>query len=185
MSFEQLQQAILDEAKKQIGEINNRYDKEMSAEEDRIKTKAKELEEQIISQAEKDGQMEAQRLHQSAQLEARAQVLSVKQAELDQVLLEAKKVVLGWDKEQTRRLNKSLFELVPEKSGKIVPGAEHEDVVTELARQKGFTVSKKKLAGEGGFVFKGTKTELNATVGYLLKQLFEQERTQVAKVLFD
>jgi|GEM_PF-3428581 V/A-type H+/Na+-transporting ATPase subunit E len=184
MSFDQLQQAILDEAKQQIDEINNRYEKELSTEEERIKQRAQGIEEEIVSRTEKEGQMEAQRLHQSAQLEARADVLAAKQSELDKVLANASAEIIAWDKTQTKSLITSLFELVPETEGTITAGSAHEEIVKELAEKKGLKVNKKVIENEGGFIFKGDKSELNATISHLLKQLFEGERSKIAKTLF-
>lgn len=185
MSFEQLQQAILDEAKQQIDKINNRYEKEFSNEEDRIKIRAEEIKEKIITGAEKEGQMEAQRLHQSAQLNARAEILAAKQSELEKVLASANKTIIEWDKEQAKTLITSLFKLVPEKEGVVIAGSAHEEVVRKISLEKGLKVNKRVIQNEGGFIFKGDRTELNATVSHLLKQLFERERSQIAKVLFD
>ena len=185
MSFEQLQQAILDEAKQRIDKINTRYEKDFASEEDRIKTRAKGIEDRIITRSEKEGQMEAQRLHQSAQLNARAEILAAKQSELEEVLVNANKVIIEWDKEKVKSLISSLFKLVSEKEGVIIAGSAHEDVVREVASKKRLEVNKKVIVNEGGFIFKGDKIELNATVSYLLKQLFERERSEIAKVLFD
>ena len=184
MSFEQLQQAILDEAKKQIDEINNRYEREFEGEENRIKARAKRAEEEIIVRSEKEGQMEAQRLHQSAQLAARAEILRAKQAELDKVLARAQTTIIEWDKEQIRLLIGLLFKLVPEKEGVVIAGSAHAEIVRELAKEKGLKVEDQTIENDGGFVFKGDRTELNATVSHLLKQLFEHERAEIAKVLF-
>lgn len=184
MSFEQLQQAILNEAKQQINQINNRYEKEFTSEEERIKNSAESIEEQIIAKAEQEGQMEAQRLHQSAQLNARAEILLAKQSELDKILKSANKAIIEWDKKQVETLIAALFKLVHEKEGRVVAGAAHEEIVRKLSKEKGLPVNKKVIQNEGGFIFKGDKTELNATIGHLLKQLFERERSEIAKVLF-
>lgn len=185
MSFEQLQQAILDDARQQIDKINNRYEQEFTSEEERIKTRAQAIEEKIITAAEKEGQMETQRLHQNAQLNARAAVLTAKQAELNKILAHTTTTIIEWDKEQVRLLVASLLKLVAkETGGVIITGSAHAEVVRELAQEKGLKVNKQVIKKEGGFIFKGDRTELNATVSHLLKQLFDHERSAIAKVLF-
>jgi len=184
MSFDKLQQTIFDEAKKQIGSINDQADKTFASEEARIKEKAQAVEESIIGQAEKEGQQNAQRLHQSAQLKGRAQVLRAKQEELDEVLTKAYKEIVSWDKGDTTLLINALLDLVGKEKGVISPGTAHAEVVRGLATKRGFKVTERMIEEDGGFVLKSDKTEINLSVKHLLKQLYERNRAEIARVLF-
>lgn len=184
MSFEQLQQTIQNEAQQKIDEINNYYDQQVATEENRIKERANQIEAEITSQAEKNGQMEAQRLHQSAQLKARAEVLTAKQSELDKVLSQAKEEILQKNEEETSNIISSLFELLPDEKGVIIAGEKHLPIIQKIAKQKDIPVKEEVIKDEGGFVFKGERMEFNATMSHLLKQIFDHKRSEIANILF-
>lgn len=185
MSFEQLQEVLWVEAKQQLARINDQYDKELKAEEKRIQAEARRIEEDIITEAEREGQQEGQRLHQVAQLKARADVLLTKQTELENVLEEAKKTILGWPEAERKEMVQHLLSFVEEDEGELYPGEIDENIVRQIGEKKGFKVKKETIKGEGGFIYRGDKTEMNLTVGALLRQLFDSQRAEIARVLFE
>lgn len=185
MSFAQLQQTLVDEARQQAEVVKERYRREVEKEENRIKERAKEVEESIIDQAKAEGERRAKSLHQEAQLAARADILRVKQEELDKTAQAAMDAIMSWDENKTKSLIKALFEQLPEGKGSVTPGEKHQEIVSRAAEKKGFKVKDKTVAGEGGFVYSDSDIEVNVLVSELVKNMFARHRTEIAKVLFE
>lgn len=185
MSFAQLQQAITGEARRQMDELKERYRQEVEKEENRIKERAQEVEEDIIDQAGAEGERRAKSLHQEAQLAARADILRAKQDGLDKTTQAAAVAVLSWDKSRTASLIKSLMKQLPEEKGKITPGEKHVELVRREAERLGHKVLDKTVAGDGGFLYSGREVEMNMLVSELVKNVFARHRTEIAKVLFE
>ncbi len=185
MSFAGLESAILEEAKQRVDSIRDQYEKQYRKEEQRVTAEARELEENIISQAQEKARMEAQRLHQTTQLKAKADILKAKQEELLKTQEEVTRKILAWDAHQTGRLMGALMELMPTDDGGIITAGESQaEIVEQAAQEKGLKVLKKKISGEGGFIFRGQRTEFNLTISHLVDQLFIAHRTSIAQFLF-
>lgn len=182
MSFETLQQRILQEAQGQAEDIVADLAEQTRREEVRIMNRAQAMEEEIIRQAEAAGGAKARRARQEAELSGRAAVLAAKQIELDttkQALIEE---LLALDAKQTQNLLESLLELVPEE-GTITPGEHHAAALKKLVKGK-LTLQSHTISNEGGFLFQSPQTELNLTTTHLVNQLFNRYRAEIAQELF-
>jgi V/A-type H+-transporting ATPase subunit E len=185
MSFTELQQAIYDEAQKRADEIDAQYRQKLASEEGRIKKQAQLIEEEIIDQARYEAKQKARFLHQEEKLLSRAQVLKVKQEEIEKVKKEVKSQIINWEDEKVDKLIKGLVELIPENvEGEVVPGSAHEKWVKKYTDKKKLSLSDKQIQDEGGLIYRGKDVEINVTVGRLVDQLFSRRRSEVAKALF-
>ena len=184
MSFASLKEKIVGQATQKLEIERDKFAKEFLEEEDRIKLQARQTEEVVIADAESRAKQEAKRLHQAAQLKARADILQAKQEELDAVLQDSIEEVLNWNETDTRKLLEALFGLVPGTEGVVAAGDKHEKLVREMAKKEGLTVSDQTIAGTGGFLYSGSSTEINLTVHYIVAQSFSRGRSGIARILF-
>jgi vacuolar-type H+-ATPase subunit E/Vma4 len=184
VSFDKLKQALLDEAKKQADTISDGHRRDLLREEERIKKHAVQIKESIIYNAQEEGIRQAKRLHQEAQLQARANILREKQKELDITIKQATEKILAWDSGEAEAIIKDLMSLVPEQEGKIVAGEKHKEIVVKEAKKKNLSVSDEVIKDDGGFVYKGKEIEQNLLISYLVQSLFERHRADIARVLF-
>lgn len=184
MSFAELQQAILDEAKKQADAVEGKYRQELNREEERIKTRVAKMEEEIIAAAESEGERQYRRLHQEAQLMARAEILRAKQRELKQTAQETAQEILAWGEEESTELIKKLMASVPKEKGTITAGEKHEPIIKKEAEKRGLKMTSATVADDGGFVYRSKKIELNLLVNHLVEGLFGRNRAVIAKELF-
>lgn len=184
MSFTKLREALVNQAEADIASLRERSATEYAQAQQRITERAQQLEEDIIRAAETAGALEAQRLHQAAKHAARADILRTKQAEVEAVREDVIQHILGWPAAEAQRLIAALFELIPEQQGSITAGAVHAALVRKLAKQHGFSVAAAEIANDGGFLFRGERAELNATVRRLVHELFRRHRTELAAILY-
>ncbi len=184
MSFDKLKQALLDEATKQINTINDGYRRDLLREEERIKKHAVEIKEGIINNAQEEGVRQAKRLHQTAQLQARVDILREKQKELDVTIKQATEKILAWDSSEAKMMIADLMNLVPDEEGEIVAADIHRELVVKEAKKKKLPVSDERIKNDGGFVYKGKEIEQNLLISHLVQSLFERHRADIAKILF-
>lgn len=186
MSFAQLREALMAEAEEQAAQIRQRYDEQYAHEEARIKDRVRTREEQLITDAKEAATLEAKRQRQHAQLTARADVLRAKQAELERILQLLHQDILGWNERETTALLTALLELLPSdhKDGTLVAGSHHADLLRSLVKRHGYHVASDTLPDEGGFLYRGSDTEINLTLSYLVQQLFARHRARIAQILF-
>lgn len=180
MSFETLQEAILTEARQRADQVSTQLTERAHAEEQRITARAQDMQEKIVFDAERDGDNQARRIRQEAELSGRALVLNAKQEELDATKARLADKIL---KEDATALLKGLLALVPDTEGTIVPGEVHASALKKLVKGK-LKLSDTSIKGEGGFLFQAKDSELDATVGHLIDRLFVKHRAQIAKILF-
>ena len=184
MSFNGLKKTILAEADLLAAEATASLSQRQKIAERRITTKAQELEEEIIRAGESAGEQEAKRLYQDSHLAAKAQVLTAKQQELDELREAVVDEILGWDATQTKAMLKALLEQLPEPGGTITAGATQADILAELADTYQLTINKRRIPNDGGFIWQSKLMEINLTVRYLTAQLFKRRRSDLAKLLF-
>ncbi|MFH1354304.1 MAG: V-type ATP synthase subunit E family protein [bacterium] len=185
MSFTQLQQTLITEAREQAEATKERYRQEVEKEENRIKERAKEVEEDIIDQARAEGERQVKSLHQEAQLAARADILRVKQEELNKTTRNAVDTIMSWDENKVKSLIKTLLAQLPEGKGSVTAGEKHQEVVSREAEKKGLKIKDKTVSGDGGFVYSDAEVEVNALVNELVKNVFARHRAEIAKILFE
>jgi len=130
------------------------------------------IEEEIIEHAQLDGTRQAQRLHQDAQLSAKADILHVKQEELETTEQNVVQVIMAWDAPKTKALLEALMGLLPDEGGSVTAGDVHKEQVGSLAKLRGLTVQDDIVATDGGFVYHSKRTELDLTVRHLVRRLF-------------
>lgn len=185
VSFAKLQDTLLSEAKRELAILEDQHRAAWSVEETRIKDRARTIEEEIITTREAEGKQQAQRLHQAAQLAARADILRAKQAELNAAYQETVAQVLAWDTTEATQLLLGLLALLPKDAkGRIRAGSVHEKLIRGLVDERTLTIDEKTLPDEGGFSYYDSEIELNLTVGYLVRQVFIRHRSEIAQMLF-
>ena len=185
MALKDLQQAILAKAQERARHISEREAEIFAKEEARIAAQARRIEEDIMNAAQTTADTQAAKIHQAARLEAKAEVLRAKQAELEQVKAEAVKSILGWKGDQLTMLLERCFRELNTNEGLIIPGEYHEDAVRKLAKKHHLKVSDKSISNEGGFIHRGEDSETNFTIHHLVEQIFHHHRAQIAKILFE
>lgn len=183
MSFANLQQAVLQEATAKAVAVQARLDGQLATQESRLKKEVTAIEREILEQARADADNQAQQLRQGAVLAARAEVLLAKQAELTAVRAEFLRQLLALDAAQTARLIDRLLALVTEKNGECTAGEHHFAAVKKAAAKKGFTVTDETIPGEGGFIFRSPRMEMNLTLGQLVDQVLIKHRAAIAETL--
>jgi vacuolar-type H+-ATPase subunit E/Vma4 len=186
MSFDTLKQSILKEADARIEEIKARTRKQLRHEEKRITKQAQALEQNILDEAEKYAEQAESRLHQERQLQAKANVLTSKQLELDKTEAETLSSILKWEEDETRELLKALIAMLPDKPGIVLLGEKHTEIAKEMLKdQKQWDVSEEVIPDDGGLKFRDEKMEINLSVRYLVRQLFTRHRADIARHLFN
>ena len=183
MSFEQLQDTILSQAKAKVEQIEQRYAKQRHDEEKRITEQARQAEESIIENAQVRGDRESARVQQERQLAAKSAVLEAKQKELAVAQEKAVERVLALSSEETEKLLKSLMQYVPKEKGVLVPGEKHREALEEILPEN-VELSDEGIPEDGGFIYRSQQTEINLTVNNLIELVFERHRADLAKILF-
>lgn len=183
MSFETLKAAILKEATANAAATHARFAKQLSREEQRLKAEVRQIEEDIITQAEKKAEREVKRIHQEHQLQAKARVLEAKQEELLRTRDLVAQEILGWSDADTKQLLKSLLALAPN-DGVVIAGSGHRDLLKELLKGTKLTLSDDTVADDGGCIVRSRETEINLTIRQLVAQLFTRHRAELAGRLF-
>lgn len=183
MSFEQLQETILSQAKAKVEKIERRYAQQRHDEEKRITQQARQAEESIIEAAQVRGDREAARVQQERQLAAKSAVLEAKQKELAIAQEKAVERVLAQSSEETEELLKSLMQYVPKDKGVLIPGERHRAALEKILPGT-VELSEEEIPEDGGFIYRSRQTEINLTVRNLLNLVFERHRADLAKILF-
>lgn len=184
MSLEGLKQAIHQEVEQRTKAIEHRYETLMAQEQERLKNKAKQLEGEIIEQAQRQGQAELARAQQAARLAARADVLRVKQAELDRLKQAMVAQILAWPPAELHEFLASLLKPLLSQKGEVVAGEKHHRALHALSQQLNFTLSQQTIPAEGGFIYRTAYQEINLTIRQLVNFLFERHRAKMAQELF-
>ncbi len=180
MSYESLKDALLTEAATQADEVAERFNDQLKSEQERIAQRAKGAEEEIIAQAEADGEVEASRLHQEHQLAAKANVLVAKQEELDATQAKVTEEILDWDDAATDDLLEHLLKLAPD-GAELTAGAKHADALKKAGAKN---ITSETISGDGGFIARAADEEVNLTIAHLVAQLFIRHRAVIAAQLF-
>jgi vacuolar-type H+-ATPase subunit E/Vma4 len=184
MTLNNLKHAILQEADEQARSTRATYAQEAEGEQQRLMTRVRELEEQVLAAAETTAQLEAAKIHQSARLAARAQILAHKQAALE-TLADALITRVLTNEPAAKAFLESLFtRLTPEPTGEIVAGAKHAPLVAKLAKKHGFKLSRDQRENDGGFVYRTSDQEINFLLRHLGHQVFTRHRATLALKLF-
>lgn len=183
MTWEDLQENILATAHEQAVAITADFAARIAVEEKRIQQRASDIEETIMTSAQQEGTQEAQRLHQDHHLNAKAHVLEAKQAELNTTAQETVKAILAWDTATTRGFLEALVNSLPDKKGEIIPGSHHRKLLTTIIKGTAFSLSNDSVENDGGFIWRGTQAEVDATIRRLVATLFERHRTDIARRL--
>lgn len=184
MAWDDLKENILTVAREESDAVSARWREKLKSEEARIQQQARAIEEQIIDEAHRQGQQQAQRRRQEHQLSAKAHVLEVKQRELEQTAKEAYAAILAWDETEATRWLAGLIKSLPSRDGKIIPGSHHRGMVASLLEGKKYVISREGMPDEGGFRWQGASAEVDFTLHRLVAARFERRRAEIARQLF-
>jgi len=174
---------VREESAKRIAEIRAEYEK-----------KAQEQSAAILRAGERDAQQLASRVERTAQLEAKRQLLGVKQDMVSQAFELAKsKFAQMPQAEYVAYLSRQIVDacsgeakLVLNAADKEKYGAQLEALCNVLLKGKGsITVAEETADIIGGFVLKQGNVEVNGTIDILLELIRGELAAQVAQVLFE
>lgn len=174
---------VREESAKRIAEIRAEYEK-----------KAQEQSAAILRAGERDAQQMVSRVERTAQLEAKRQLLGVKQEMVSQAFELAKvKFAQLPQAEYVAYLSRQIVaacsgdaQLVLNAADKKAYGAQLETAVNGLLKGKGsITVAEETADIIGGFILKQGNVEVNGTVDILLELIRGELAAQVAQVLFE
>lgn len=175
--------AVREESAKRIAEIRAEYEK-----------KAQEQSTAILRAGERDAQQMVSRVERTAQLEAKRQLLGVKQEMVSQAFELAKRKFAQLPQaEYVAYLSRQIVaacsgdaQLVLNAADKEAYGAQLETAVNGLLKGKGsITVAEETADIIGGFILKQGNVEVNGTVDILLELIRGELAAQVAQVLFE
>lgn len=183
MSYEKLQEYILEEARSQAHTLGRDLEAKRLQEEMRIRNKARQIEETILQHAEIRGQETARKTHQEAELAGKAAVLAAKQEELNATQHELLQQLVALEEDTQKKLIQRLLKHIPKEKGEIIAGSRHKKLLTGLI-QSTHTLSPHTIQDEGGFIFRSKTKEINMTLSHLVSGLFSRFRTDLAKELF-
>ena len=117
-------------------------------------------------------------------LAARADVLVAKQTALAQVRAVFLAQLLHLDEAAAEQLITGLMALVPAADGTCVAGEFHHAAVKKAAAKRKLSTAKETIPGEGGFIWRSPRLEMNLTLGQLIDQVLLKHRSAVAETLF-
>lgn len=175
--------AVREESAKRIAEIRAEYEK-----------KAQEQSAAILRAGEREAQQLASRVERTAQLEAKRNLLAVKQEMVSKAFELAKsKFAQMPQAEYVAYLSRQIVgacsgdaQLVLNASDKETYGAQLEALVNVLLKGKGsITVAEETADIIGGFILKQGNVEVNGTIDILLELIRGELAAQVAQVLFE
>ena len=175
--------AVREESAKRIAEIRAEYEK-----------KAQEQSAAILRAGEREAQQLASRVERTAQLDAKRQLLAVKQEMVSEAFELAKsKFAQMPQAEYVAYLSRGIVaacsgdaQLVLNAADKERYGAQLEALVNVLLKGKGsITVAEETADIIGGFILKQGNVEVNGTVDILLELIRGELAAQVAQVLFE
>ena len=175
--------AVREESAKRIAEIRAEYEK-----------KAQEQSAAILRAGEREAQQMASRVERTAQLDAKRQLLAIKQEMVSQAFELAKsKFAQMPQAEYVAYLSRGIVaacsgdaQLVLNANDKAAYGAQLEALVNVLLKGKGsITVAEETADIIGGFILKQGNVEANGTIDILLELIRGELAAQVAQVLFE
>ena len=175
--------AVREESAKRIAEIRAEYEK-----------KAQEQSAAILRAGEREAQQLASRVERTAQLEAKRELLAVKQEMVSKAFELAKsKFAQMPQAEYVAYLSRGVVaacsgeaQLVLNARDKEAYGAQLEVLVNVLLKGKGsVTVAEETADIIGGFILKQGNVEVNGTIDILLELIRGELAAQVAQVLFE
>ncbi|MBI3255423.1 MAG: hypothetical protein HYZ63_00445 [Candidatus Andersenbacteria bacterium] len=185
MSVDQLKTRILEDAKGEAQRIEAELRTKKHEQEKRIETSARQIEEAILDRARTEAKSKFQQLKQTNDLNAKARVLLVKQTALDELALQFQQQLLDLENKEAKTIIDQLMATIPAKSqGQVIAGAVQADAVKQASSKYKFTISQETIAGEGGFIFRGSRHEYNFLTSHLVKQVFIRHRAKLAQALF-
>lgn len=185
MSLTKLQEKIIQDATAKAAEITKSFAAQKAEREEKVRDAARKLEEDIIDQAQKEAEYISTRALQDAKMNMRSKILHDKQKQLDVLEQAFLQQLLDMPKEESKAMIEKLLKHVPKKEkGTIVAGEVSHHAVEKLCDSKEHTVAKEVIAGEGGFIFRGDKSEVDLTFTNLVRQVFLHHRSEIAHVLF-
>ncbi|HHU06552.1 MAG TPA: hypothetical protein GXZ65_08750 [Clostridiales bacterium] len=196
--IEKITKRILDDARQEVSAI----EAEAAAECDRIRSKYKALADaeykRLIAEGEQSAEKRFELLVGSAELEAKKQILSLKQELLGEAYsLAEKKLAELPEAEYTQflaslaakasRNGEELLLLSPadrEKVGKVVE-AEANRILASQGRRAGLRLSDKTASIRGGVILEDGRIEINCSIEALVASCRNELAGEVAKILFN
>jgi len=161
MSLAVFKEKILNEASAEAESIVQKNSFLISEEQNRASKDIRDMEEAIISVAQKQAQLQARSITQNAKLAGRSNILRAKQEELNAIKAEFLSSLTKLSDAKKKTIYKSLLRLVPKHRGEVI------------SEKDG-----------NGFVFRDKGIEMNLTLPYLVEQVFWKYRSELAKELF-
>ena len=184
---------ILAEAKEQAEKILAQGNKQIQQIQAQAKKDLEQLDKEIQADIEQATAQEQHRVLAGARRAVTAELLQTKHEVLDKVFTDVKealakmpaeeyqKMLTGWLKQAVETGDE---QVVPTKGEKYLDEKLLEQVNKQLKKDGKLALSKEKLAGEGGFVLAGEKTQTRLTWEVLLSQARRELEPELSKKLF-
>lgn len=161
MSLSAFKEKVMSEAARQAEGIADANALALQEERSRASKELREMEEAVVTAAEKEAQQQTRSIHQQAQLQGRSLVLTAKQEELARTKEAFLSSLMSLSDAEKKNLHNALLQLVPKETGKVVPEKDG-----------------------NGFIFRAEGVEMNLTLSYLVDHVFWKYRSELAKELF-
>lgn len=184
MSFAEFENTVLQQAQQRAEAVQVSFARQLAVEENKVKQQAMALETGIINRGEAEAERQASQLRQAAHLAARADVLSAKQAELDELGQAFADELNRATGEAGKNMMAAWLKSLPAEAGTIVPGEHHAEILRTLALRPGFELSGQAIPGEGGFLYRSARVEVNLTTSNIVAQLLVRHRAELAGIVF-
>ena len=193
MATTPVSEKILAEAQEQAEKILAQADEQVQQIQDQAKKELEQLDKEIQADVEQAAAQEQHRVLAGARRSVTAQLLQTKHEVLDRVFVSAKealakmpveeyqKMLIGWLKQAVETGDE---QIVAAKGEKHLDEKLLEQVNEQLSKPGKLQLSKEKVAGEGGFVLAGEKTQTRVTWEVLLSQARRELEPELSKKLF-
>ncbi len=191
MSAETVINKIEEKARAEADLIIKEGKNKAALQEEKILSSARAKADELISTAEKNAEILTRGAKQSAELQAKIELLDKKREELEKTKLEAKKTLLALDSTKWCEIFKKQIESCQvENEVTVVPSADsrsRSEALVKMLNLDGkahFTLSDKDAEFEGGVLLVCPTYDIEISMDAILDGIFDKEEKRIADTLF-
>jgi len=186
MALDDIKKAILAEAEKEVKIIETEGEKKIADVNDVWTKKIEEKKQEIVASGQRKANQKVQQTQFKLQSNAQAEVLNQKQRVINKVYKLALQKLGELDDQGYVDLLSGLIAKLPEDEGELISVMEKESLLKKALQksEKEYTVATETTTGNGGFVFKSEKVEIDNTFATLINNSKEQTSLLVSDKLF-
>ncbi len=165
---------IEDQSKKEVDAI-------IKATQDKETKKEEKLERMMQHVAE---ELKAKEIS-SADLDSKVALLECKQGILNEVITEAKKRLTSLSEAEYKKVVGDMLSGLDQSAGKdVIVSAKDKSILSDVVKEKGFTLSDETRDIDGGFIVKNNEVEYNYSFESILAVEEDEIRQTIASILF-